>query len=63
MGLAKLRIIKNEHTKNDPDEVPKQAPIIILYGKSSVCMSRNDKDTKHTKPIDRIMQLLRNGEE
>ena len=43
--------------------IPEQAPIIILDRKSSVCMTKNDKDTKHTRHIYRRMQLVRNGGE
>ena len=47
----------------DTYEVPKQAPIIILDSNLAVCMSKNGKDTKHTRNIYRIMHFLRNGEE
>ena len=36
--------------------------MIVLNGKSAMCMSDNGKDTKHTKHIARRMHLIRNGE-
>ena len=43
--------------------VPKQAPLIILYGKSVLCMANNGKDTKHTRHIVIILHIVRNGED
>ena len=31
--------------------------------KSSICMANNDKDTKHTRHIDRIIHYVRNSNE
>ena len=42
--------------------VPEEAPLIILYSKSTVCMAKNGKDTKQTRNIARIMNFVRNGE-
>ena len=42
--------------------VPKEAPLIVLDSKYSMCMAKNVKDTKHTRQIARIMHFLRNGE-
>ena len=47
----------------DPDMVPKEAPLIVLDSKSTMCMSTNGRDTKHTRHIARIMHLVRNGKE
>ena len=43
--------------------VPEQLPIIILDRKSAVCMSKNRKDTRHTRKISRRMPFVRNYEE
>ena len=42
--------------------VPKEAPLIVLYSKSAVCMDNNGKDNKHTRHIARRMHFVRNGE-
>ena len=45
-----------------PDIVPYEAPMVLLGGKSDMCMANNGKDNKHKRLISRIMYLLRNGE-
>ena len=42
--------------------VTKEAPLIVLDSKSSMCMSKNGKDTKHTRHITSRMHFVRNGE-
>ena len=42
--------------------VPKEATLIVLDSKSSMCMDKNGKDTKHTIHISRRMHFVRNGE-
>ena len=42
--------------------VPKEDPLIVLDSKSSMCMAKNGKDTKHTRHIARRMHFVRNGE-
>ena len=42
--------------------VPKEAPLIALDSKSSICMANNGKDTKHTRYIARRMHFVRTGE-
>ena len=42
--------------------VPKEAPLIVLDSKSSMCMAKNGKDTKHTRHIARRIHSGRNGE-
>ena len=42
--------------------VPKEAPLIVLGSKSSMCMAKNGKDIKHTRLIVRRMHFVRNGE-
>ena len=43
--------------------VPDKASLIILDIKLSVCMSKNCKDTKHTRNISRMMFFVKNGQE
>ena len=42
--------------------VPKEAPMTVLDSKSAMCMAKNGRDTKHTRHIAIIMNLVRNGE-
>ena len=46
----------------DPDMVPKEAPLIVLDIKSTMCMAKNVKDNKHTIHIARRIYFVRNGE-
>ena len=46
----------------DPDIVPKEAPLIVLDSKYDMCMANNGKDTKHTRHIARRIHFVRNGE-
>ena len=46
----------------DPYIVPGEASLIILDSKYAVYMSKNDKDTKNTRHIDRRVHFLINGE-
>ena len=63
MDLAHFRMLINELLNEDPDMVvPKEAPLIVLDSKSDMCMTKNGKDTKHTRHIARIMHFVRNGE-
>ena len=62
MALAYFRMLIHELLYEDPDMVPKEAPLILLDSKSAMCMAKNGKDTKHTRHIARRMRLLRNGE-
>ena len=62
MALAHFRMLINELFNEDPDMVPKEAPLIVLYRKSAMCMAKNGKDTKHTRHIARRMHFVRNGE-
>ena len=52
----------HELLNEDPDMVPKEAPLIVLDSKSDMCMDNNGKDTKHTRHITRRMNFVRNGE-
>ena len=62
MALAHFRILIHELLNEDQDMVPKEAPLIVLDSKCAMCMSKNGKDTKHTKHIVRRMHLVRSGE-
>ena len=59
MALAHFRMLVHELFNEDPDMVPKEAPLIVLGRKSAMCMAKNGKDTKHTRHIARRMHLVR----
>ena len=63
MALAHFRMLIHEFLNKSPDMVPEEAPLIFLDSKSVMCMAKNGKDTKHTRHIVRIMNLVRNGEQ
>ena len=42
--------------------VPKEAPLIVLDRRSTMCMAKNGKDTKHTRHIASRMHFARNVE-
>ena len=52
----------HEFLNEDPDMVPKEAPLIVLDSKYAMCMAQNGKDTEHTRHIERRMHFIRNGE-
>ena len=62
MALAYFRMLMNELLNEYPDMVLKEAPLNVLDSKSAMCMAKNGKDTKHTRHIERRMNLVRNGE-
>ena len=62
MALAHFRMLVHELLNEDPDMVPKEAPLIVFDSKSAMCMDNNGKDTKHTRHISRIMHFVSNGE-
>ena len=62
MALENFRILIHEFLNEDPEMVPKEAPLIVLDSKSAMCMADNGKDTKHTRHIARRMHFVRNGE-
>ena len=45
MDLAHFRLLVHELLNEDPDMVPKEAPLIVLDSKSSMCMAKNGRDT------------------
>ena len=62
MALAHFRMLVHKLLNEDPDMVPKEAPLIVLDIKTVMCMANNGKDTKHTRHIARRMHFVRNGE-
>ena len=62
MALAHFRMLVHELLNEDPDMVPKEAPLIVLDSKSAQCTANNGRDTKHTRHIARRMHFVRNGE-
>ena len=62
MALEYFRMLIHELLNKDPDIVQEEAPLIVLDSKSAMCMDNNGKDTKHTRRIASIIQLVRNGE-
>ena len=53
MALEHFRVLIHELLNEDPDMVPKEYPLIVLGSKSSMCMSKNGKDAKNTRNIER----------
>ena len=62
MALTNFMMLINELLNKDSYIVPEEDPLIVLDSKSSMCMTKNVKDTKHAMHIARIMNLVRNGE-
>ena len=60
MSLAHFRMLVHEFLNEDPDMVPKEAPLIVLDSKYAMCMAKNGKDTKHTIHIAMRIHFLRN---
>ena len=55
-------MLVHELLNEDTDMVPKEATLVILDSKYVMCMTKNGKDTKHTRYIASRMHLVRNGE-
>ena len=62
IALAHFRVLIHELLNRDPEIVPEEDPFIVLNSKSTLCMAKNVKDTKHTRHIASIMHFVRNGE-
>ena len=62
MAFTHFRMVIHELLNKYPDIVPEEDPSIVLDIKSSICMAKNDKDTKHTRQIARRVHSVRNGE-
>ena len=56
-------MLNNEQMNKDIYVVTGQLPLIILDSKPAVFMSKNGKDTNHTRHISRSMYPIKNGEE
>ena len=63
MALANFRMLVQELLNEDPDMVPKEAPLIVLDSRSAMCMPKNGRDTKHNRHIARRMHFVRIGKE
>ena len=61
MALAHFRMLIHELLNKDLDIVPEEDPLVVLDGKSDMCMAKKGKDTKHTRHIGRRMHFVRNG--
>ena len=48
MASTHFIMLNHEFLNKDQDIVPEEAPLIVLYSKSAMCMAKNGKDTKHT---------------
>ena len=57
MALAYFIMLIHELLNKDPEIVPEEATLIVLYIKSDMCMSKNGKDTKNTRHIARRMHF------
>ena len=62
MALAHFRMLIHEYLNEYPDIVTKEAPLIVLDRKYTMCMAKNGKDTKHTRHLASRMHFVRNGE-
>ena len=62
MALSHFRMLINELLNKYTHIVSEEAPLIVLDSKYAMCMSKNGKDTKHTRNIARRIHLVRNGE-
>ena len=62
MYLAHFRILIREFLNKDPDIVLEEASLIVLDSKSTIYISNNGKDTKHTINIARTINFVRNEE-
>ena len=62
IALSHFRMLIHGLLNKDPVIVPDEAPLIILDSKSSMCMSKNDKDNNHTRKMFRRLNFVRNDE-
>ena len=62
MYLAHSRMLIHGLLNKDPNIFPEAAPLIILDGKSAVCMDDNGKYTNHTRHISRRVNFVINSE-
>ena len=59
MDLEHFRILIHELLDKDPDIVPEEAPLIILYINYDMCMAKNGNYNKHTRHISRTVNFVR----
>ena len=62
MDLEHFRLLIHELLNKDPDIFPGEDPLIFLDSNYAMCMTKNVKDTKHTRHIARKMHFVNNGE-
>ena len=62
MALANFRMLIHELLNKDPDIVPEEASLIILYSESVFNIDKNGNYTKHTRHIAIIVHFVSNGE-
>ena len=62
MALEHFRMLIHELFNKDPDIGLEEAPLIVLYSKSSICMANNGNNIKHTRNISIRMYSVRNVE-
>ena len=62
MALAHFIMLIHELMNKDPDIFPEESSLKGLDSKSSMCMAKNGKDTKHTRHISSRMHFVINGE-
>ena len=56
-GFSTFIMLVHELFNEDPDMVPKEAPLLVLDSKYAMCIAKNGKYTKHTRHITRIMHF------
>ena len=62
MTFTHFRMLIHELLNKDPEIFSEEAPFIVLDSKSSMCMAKNGKYTKHTRHISNRIHFVINGE-
>ena len=62
MSVSYFRVLIHKLLKKDSDIVPKEALPTIFDSKSSLCMTNQGSDTKHTSHIARRVYFVKNCE-
>ena len=55
-------MVTNELTGTEPDEFGNPPVLILLDSESAIAMSRNQRDSKHTRHIERRVHYVRQGQ-
>ena len=55
-------MVTNEFTGVDPDSFGKPPVLILLDSESAIAMSKNQRDSKHTRHIERRVHYVRQGQ-